>query len=92
MQLVRKSGSRLLDNAALYAVSKLDRVSIMPTSIAAGRLIEAHLLFAQNPEQLRDVEAANRAYHEIPSNQVASAGEKPLLLASLARAPVDVSH
>jgi TonB family protein len=86
MYLVRKSGSRALDKAALKAVLKLDRISAMPTSITPGRLIEAHLLFAQSEEQLRDVAAANKAFGRTPSNQVASATDKPLLLASLAMA------
>lgn len=84
MHLVRKSGSRALDKAALKAVSKLDRMGVMPTNISPGRLIEAHLLFAKSEEQLRDVAAANKAFGKTPSNQLASATDKPLLLASLA--------
>lgn len=87
MQVTRRSGSRLLDNAALSAVAKLDRISVMPIGITAGRFIEAHLLFAQTEGQMRELVAANKAYRESPSERIASANDRPLLLASLARMP-----
>jgi len=87
MWLSKTSGNRKIDRAALDAVSRLNRVSVMPIGIQAGRKIEAHLFFAEDEQQMRDLIAANKAYRGSPADAVASAEDKPLLLASLARMP-----
>jgi len=87
MWLSKKSGNQKIDRAALDAVSRLNQISVMPEGIDASRKIEAHLFFAENEQQMRDMIAANRAYRDPPSDAVANADDKPLLLASLAQMP-----
>ena len=83
MQLVKRSGSRQLDQAALQAVSKLSKNGITPTEVSASRPVEAHLFFAESDGDLQRLLAADKKYTN-PANSVA-ASEKPILLASYSR-------
>lgn len=80
-RIVKRSGSKLIDKSALYAVSKLDRVSATPRELDASRDIEAHLFFASTRSQLVKLIAANKAYTSPEQTNVASS-RKPIILAS----------
>lgn len=92
LRLVRRSGSGLIDRAALRAVSSLSRVSVMPVGIVPTRQIEAHLFYAENDQQMRGLVAANKAYRDPMANALAANDGKPLLLAALARTPANIEN
>lgn len=87
MSLLRRSGSRAIDRAAMKAVSLLSGISVLPFSVDQGREIEADLFFADDEQQLRHMVAENRRWHAVASQAVASTNQAPIVLASSARIP-----
>jgi TonB family protein len=87
MSLLRRSGSRAIDRAAMKAVSQLSGISVLPYSVDQGREIEADLFFADDEQQLRNMVAENRRWHAPASQAIASTDKAPIVLASLARMP-----
>jgi TonB family protein len=50
MVIARKSGSRILDRAALRAVEKLSGLHPLPTGFASNQPVRADIVFADSPE------------------------------------------
>lgn len=56
MSLVRKSGSRSIDTAALQAVGRLSTLHPLPQSIARGQLFQANVIVADSQYRLEELQ------------------------------------
>ncbi|RDE05984.1 TonB family protein [Sphingomonas aracearum] len=84
--LLRKSGSRALDGAALRAVSEVRTLHPLPEGVHGSRKFRANIIFAS--DRAGQMRLAREVASEMAATRVAEPGGVPILLAVAAAAPI----